>query len=671
MKQLLLLGFVCIFFATESGAQFTRYIVRLKDKGNSSFTLSNPAAYLSLRAIDRRTKYNIALDSTDLPVTPSYVTQIRNVPNVTILNVSKWLNAISIQTSDAAAITTISALPFVQSVGGLAARPGEGGRLITPNKFALEEITTPLPANTGKMGEINGDFFNYGTSSFNEIHLHNGEFLHNIGLRGQGMQIAILDGGFQNYTSLRAFDSINANGQVLSTWDFVARHSSVTEDHQHGMQCLSTIAANIPGQFVGKAPKASFHLFRTEDVASEYPIEEHNWVCGAERADSAGVEIISSSLGYYDFDNAVFNYTYANMDGNTTMAAKGADLAAKKGILVFNSAGNEGGNAWNFLVTPSDGDSVVAVGAVSVSGAVGSFSSYGPSGDGQIKPDVASVGVAALVQTTSNTIGTNNGTSFACPNMAGLGTCLWQGFPEYNNMKILQALKASGSKYTNPDNRIGYGIPNLKLAFTNLLTEFATSTSSTSACTATVSWTSKDVSAMKYEIERKGPGEAVYTKVGEVNAQAGSVLNIRSYQFNNSLNGLNAGTVSYRIRQIVDTATASFTAVYIDTSNTSVAAGCFATGTGNTDPVKEKITIQPNPVNGSTVSLTIETPYAIASMPVHIYDAKGALVWQEKSNKGTGKKTMEINISGLQSGNYYISVYNGKQLLRTAELIRL
>ncbi len=671
MKQLLLLGVLCIFLATESGAQFTRYIVRLKDKGNSSFTLANPSAYLSQRAIDRRTNYNIALDSTDLPVTPSYVTQIRNVPNVTILNVSKWLNAISIQTSDAAAITTISALPFVQSVGGLAARPGDGGRLITPNKFALENIVTPLPASTHRLDGITGDFFNYGTSSYNEIHLHNGEFLHNIGLRGQGMQIAVLDGGFQNYTSLKAFDSINANGQVLSTWDFVARHSSVAEDHQHGMQCLSTIAANIPGQFIGKAPKASFHLFRTEDVSSEYPIEEHNWVCGAERADSAGVEIISSSLGYYDFDNAIFNYTYANMDGNTTMAAKGADLAAKKGILVFNSVGNEGGNAWNVLITPSDGDSVVAVGAVSVSGAVGNFSSYGPSGDGQIKPDVASVGVAAMVQTTSNTIGASNGTSFACPNMAGLGTCLWQGFPEFNNMKIVQAIKAASSKFSNPDNRIGYGIPNMKLAFTNLLTEFATSTASTSACTATVSWSSKDVSAMKYEIERMGPGETVYTKVGEVNAQAGTILNIRSYQFNNSLNGLNAGTVSYRIRQIVDTSTASFTAVYIDTTTTTVAAGCFATGTGNTDPIKERISIQPNPVSGSTLSLVIETPYAITSMPVNIYDARGSLVWQEKTNKGTGKKTMEINIAGLSSGKYYISVYNGKQLLRTVELIRL
>ena len=671
MKKLLLLGFVCMMLGSVSRAQFTRYVVRLKDKGNSSFTLANPAAYLSQRAIDRRTKYSIALDSTDLPVTPSYVTQIRNVPNVTILNVSKWLNSVSIQTSDPAAITTISAFPFVQNVGGLAARPGPGERISTRNKFAAEEITSPVPASSGKLEGITGDFFNYGTSSLAEIHLHNGEFLHNIGMRGQGMQLAVLDGGFQNYTALKAFDSAIANGQILSTWDFVSRNAAVADDHWHGMQCLSTIAANIPGQFIGKAPKASFHLFRTEDVNSEYPIEEHNWVCGAERADSTGADVISSSLGYYDFDNAVFNYTYANMDGNTTMAAKGADLAVKKGLLVFNSVGNEGGNAWNFLVTPSDGDSVIAVGAVTSTGVVGGFSSFGPSGDGQVKPDMASVGVAAMVQTTSNTIGTNNGTSFACPNMAGLGAILWQAFPEYNNMKIAQALKAAGSKFSAPDNRIGYGIPDLKLAFTNLLTEFATSTATTNTCTATLDWTSKDVQAMKYEIERKAPGETVFTKVGDVTPQAGTLLFIHSYQFNNSLAGLNAGTVSYRIRQIVDTAAASFKAVYIDTANTTVPAGCFATGTGNTDPVKEKIIIQPNPVSGSTLSLVVETPYAINEMPVRIYDTKGSLVFSQKSSKGSGKKTIELTISQLQAGKYYISVYNGQKLLGTAELIKL
>lgn len=671
MKKFLLLGFVFVWTAWDGQAQYTRFIVKLRDKGNSGFSLANPAAYLSPRALDKRTRYSIAIDSADLPVTPSYITQIRNIPNVTILNVSKWLNAVSIQTTDPNAITAINALPFVQSVSGLAAKTAVNERVSTRNKFTVEEEQVPFPLLTQRGEGLTGDYFNYGSGSYNEIHLHNGEFLHNIGMRGQGMQVAMLDGGFFNYTSLKAFDSANANGQILGTWDFVAREASVTEDHPHGMQCLSTIVGNIPGQFIGKAPKASFYLFRTEDVATEYPIEEHNWVCGAERADSAGADIISSSLGYYDFDDAAFNYTYSQMDGNTTIAAKGADMAAKKGLLVFNSAGNEGGNAWHFLVTPSDGDSVVAVGAVATSGAVGGFSSYGPSGDGQVKPDLASVGVAALVQNTGNTISAANGTSFACPNMAGLGTCLWQAFPEYNNMKILQALKQSASKYATPDDRIGYGIPNMKLAFTNLLTEYASSNATVNSCTATLSWTSKDVQAMKYEIERMAPGETSYSKVGELSPQAGNILTIHNYQFTNSLAGLNAGTVSYRVRQVVDTAAASLTAVYIDTANATVAAGCFATGTGNTDPLKEKITLLPNPAGGSTVSLVIETSYAIADMPVRVYDAKGSLVLQQENTKGSGRKTIELPISGLAAGNYYISVFNGQKLLGTSALIKL
>ena len=671
MKKLLLPFVVALTFVTESQAQFTRYIVKLKDKGNNPFTLAAPANYLSQRAIDRRTRYGIAIDSTDLPVTPSYVAQIGNVPNVTILNVSKWLNAVSIQTSDANAITAINAFPFVKSVGGLAARNTGDEPGPVRNKFIIEETITPLPAQEERTEQLTGDFFNYGTSSFNEIHLHNGEFLHNIGLRGQGMHIAILDGGFFNYTSLKAFDSANTNSQIVSTWDFVSRNATVTDDHPHGMQCLSTIAANIPGQFVGKAPKASFHLFRTEEVATEYPIEEHNWVCGAERADSAGSDIISSSLGYYDFDNAVFNYTYSNMDGNTTMAVTGADLAAKKGLIVFNSAGNEGGNAWHYLVTPSDGDSVVAVGAVNTSGVVGNFSSFGPSADGQVKPDVASIGVAALVQTSSNTVGSANGTSFACPNMAGLGTCLWQGFPEYNNMKIIQALKNAGSKFTTPDDRIGYGIPDMRLAFTNLLTEYATSSASANACNATVNWSSKDVATMKYEIERKAPGETVYTKVGDVNPQAGTIVANRSYVFNNPLVNVNAGTISYRIRQIVDTSAANFTAVYIDTAEVVISAGCFTTGTGNPDPNKVLVMVQPNPVSSSIVTLVVETPYAVPNMPVLVYDAKGSLVMQLKDSKLSGKKTIELSISRLSAGNYYITVLDGQKNIGTAELIKL
>ena len=268
---------------------------------------------------------------------------------------------------------------------------------------------------------------------------------------------------------------------------------------------------------------------------------KNNWVCGAERSDSLWSDVISSSLGYYDFDNATFNYMYTDMNGNTTISAIGADLAAKKGMLVFNAVGNEGDGAWHFLITPSDGDSVVAVGAVNAAGVVGGFSSYGPSSDRQIKPDMASVGVNALIQSTANTVGTGSGTSFACPNMAGLGTCLWQGFPEYNNMKIITALRQAGHKAGNPDDRVGYGIPNMKLAFAKLLIDYATSSSTVTGCRIGISWNSKDMDAMRYEVERKAPGETVYTKIADVNAQAGSILANRTYQYNNDLTSGSSG----------------------------------------------------------------------------------------------------------------------------------
>lgn len=671
MKKCLLLFLLSAIIVSESEAQFTRYLVRFKNKGGTTGTFANPLAYLSQRAIDRRTRYGIAIDSTDLPVSATYVNQVRAVANVTVLNISKWQNAVSIQTSDANAITTINGFAFVQSVSGIAGRDG-GIEPVGKNKFQLEEDQRPLPLqqNTGR---LTADYFNYGTGSYNEIHLHNGEFLHNIGLRGQGMVVAVLDGGFLNYTTLDAMDSIIANGQVLSTWDFVARHASVVEDNAHGMQCLSTIAANIPGQFIGKAPKANFHLFRTEDVATEYPIEEHNWVCGAERADSAGSDIISSSLGYADqMSNASLDHTYAEMNGNTTMIAIGADLAAKKGLLIFNANGNEGGNSWHFLISPADGDSVVAIGAVNAAGVVGGFSSYGPSSDGQIKPDIASVGVSAMIQGTGNTVVTGNGTSFACPNMAGLGTCLWQGFPEYNNMKILKAMQLAGTRASNPDDRVGYGIPNMKTAFAILLAEWATSNASVTACNATINWTSKDVSAMRYIIERKLPGEVNYSAVGQVSPATGnSLLAVHSYQFNNAIISATPGTVSYRIGQVIDTAAASLTVAYIDTANVTISSGCFATGTGNVDPNKVAVTVQPNPVSGSTATLTVETPYAVTNMPIGIYDGKGRLVMQLNSSKGTGKKTFDLNIQRLAAGKYYIKVLNGVKTIGTAELLKL
>lgn len=664
MKKKLLFLSLVIGLCNSSQAQFTRYQVKLKNKGGTPHTIANPSTYLSQRAIDRRTKYGIAIDSTDLPVSPSYITQIANTPNVTILNISKWQNAISIQVSNQSAITTINAFPFVESVGGIAARFGENGRNELRNKFELEENITPVDFSQ-RTEQLTADYFNYGTNSFNEIHLHNGEFLHNIGLRGQGMQIGMLDNGYNNYTVLDAFDSVRIQNQVLGTWDFVNKEANVINDGSHGMNCFSTIAANIPGQFIGKAPKASFWLYKTEDDNGEYPIEEFNWVCGVERADSSGADIISSSVGYYDFDNASFNHIYADMNGNTTIAAKGADMAAKKGLLVFNSIGNEGNNAWKFLITPSDADSIVAVGAVSSSGVVGNFSSYGPSSDGQIKPDMSSVGVSAMIQTNSNTIGFSNGTSFACPNMAGLGTCLWQGFPEYNNMRIIRELQKASSKFSTPDDRVGYGIPNMKLAFSNLLIDYATSTSTIANCNITISWSSKDIAAMKYEVERKGPAESVYTKVGTVNPQAGTTLTNRNYQFINNVTGLTIGNYSYRIRQIIDTAAASFTAVYIDTTNINSPTNCVIVIPP--EPFKELITVQPNPVSNKTLTIVVETPYAINNMPIIIYDSKGSMVLQLQDSKTVGRKTIEIPMGKFAPGIYYIRFYNEKEVLGTVE----
>jgi hypothetical protein len=285
------------------------------------------------------------------------------------------------------------------------------------------------------------------------------------------MTVAVFDAGFLGYLTNSGFDSIRNNNRIAGTWDFVKNESSVNEDHVHGMWCFSIMAANKPGQMVGTAPDATYYLFRTEDAASEYPIEEQNWAAAAEMADSLGVDLISSSLGYTEFDNSTFDYEYADMNGDNTIITRAADFAAKKGMIVTNSVGNYGGNAWKYLVAPSDGDSVLAVGATNASGQIASFSSYGPSADGRVKPDVVSVGWNTFIINTSGNVAQGNGTSFSNPNIAGLITCLWQAFPDFNNIEILNAVKQSANKYATPDERFGYGIPNMKKAFELLLNE--------------------------------------------------------------------------------------------------------------------------------------------------------------------------------------------------------
>jgi hypothetical protein len=460
-KSILLSGLLLICYAAE--AQYSRHIIRLANKQGTTHSLSNPTSFLSSKAINRRTKYNIDIDSTDLPVSAAYLDSIRKAGTVVILSTSRWLNQVLIRTTDANALLKINSFPFVKKTEPIAERATFP--VNAEDKFEDEKITVSQQRMSTK---VTGDLIDYG-SSYKQIHIHEGEYLHNSGFQGQGITIAVLDAGYRNYSTISAFDSLRKNNQILGQYDFVNNETSVNEDNAHGLYCFSIMAANIPGQYVGSAPKASYYLFRTEDEFSEFPVEEHNWVVAAEQADSLGADMISSSLGYSLFDDPAFHHSYADMNGNTTIVTRGADLAARKGMLVCNSAGNSGNDAWKYIIAPADGDSVLAVGAVDANGTIAEFSSYGPSSDGQVKPDVASVGAGTYVIATNGAVAQGDGTSFSNPNMAGLIACLWQAFPEFSNMQIIDAVKRSASKYSNPDDRVGYGIPNMRLAYQLLL----------------------------------------------------------------------------------------------------------------------------------------------------------------------------------------------------------
>ena len=461
MKKIHFLVVVLFFAPIHSHAQFSRYIIKFKDKAGTPFSISDPSKFLSAKAIQRRQKQHISIEETDLPLNANYIDSVRLAGSVIILDQSKWLNQVCIETTDVTALDKINNFSFVIASQPLM-RPVN---IQSPGNNKFNEEATGATAISGS-NNID-DFYTYGNAN-GQIHIHEGEYLHNKGFHGEGMLMAILDAGFFHYLSLPAFDSVRNNGQVKETYDFVKNETSVDEDHAHGMQCFSIIAGNIPGQLVGSCPKASYFLYRTEDVSSESPVEEQYWVAAAERADSIGVDVITTSLGYSTFDNPVFNHNYADMNGNTTLIANAADLAAKKGILVLVAAGNEGNKTWHFIITPADADSVLTVGAVDASGTPAAFSSYGPTRDGRIKPAVASVGVATALSSPVGAISAGNGTSFATPNLAGLVTCLWQAFPEFSNMDIIQAVERSSSIYNNPDDRIGYGIPNFRIAYEDL-----------------------------------------------------------------------------------------------------------------------------------------------------------------------------------------------------------
>lgn len=458
---------ILIFLISQELYSQNRYAVMLTDKNNSTYSLSNPSAYLSPRAINRRLQFGIAIDSSDLPVNATYLTAIQNTGAV-ILNTSRWLNEVTVDVSaNPSALATINALPFVKQTK-LASRNSNK----TSSKYSFEmESLMQRQSQTQKVASSTA-YYNYG-NALNQIQMLHGDKLHDLGFRGDGRIIAMLDAGFYRVDSMTAFDSLRAHNRIIATYDFVDHNSNVYDDHTHGSMCFSIIGANDPGNIVGTAPEASFLLYRSEDAATEKLIEEYNWATAAEAADSAGADIISSSLGYTRFDDSTMNHTYNDMDGRTAPISIAANIASRKGIVVVSSAGNEGNGQWHYISAPADADSILTIGAVDAAGAYASFSGTGPSADGRIKPTVVAQGQGTFVSDPySNTVFSGNGTSFSCPVIAGLVASLWQAIPSASNMQIINAIVQSASQYSNPDSLLGYGIPNFDSARNALLAVF-------------------------------------------------------------------------------------------------------------------------------------------------------------------------------------------------------
>lgn len=456
-KNIILVA-VILCTCIEAKAQ-DRYVVQLKDKNNSPFSFSNPGAYLSQRSITRRLNQNIAIDSMDLPVNPTYISAISNL-GATILNYSKWLNTVTIQTNSPQILSDVQALPFVNSVNNV-------GRVANINlsdnenrRFKGSEVFTKI--NHALASKASS--FSYGPA-FHQINMLNAINLHDAGFSGNGMMIAVLDAGFWRTDSLVVLDSLFAQNRIVATHDFVLNNDFVFDFHSHGTSCLSIMAANVPGVMVGTAPHAQYILCRTEDGSTENIIEEYNWAAGAEYADSIGADVFSTSLGYTLFDNPAHNHSYASLDGNTAPMTIAADIAASRGIVVINSAGNEGNSSWNYISVPADANNILAVGAVDSLMQYASFSGNGPTPDGRVKPDVCALGQGTyVVSPWDGSVVPGNGTSFSGPVIAGLAACLWQVHNGHTSNEITNAIKQSATQYATPDTLLGYGIPNFSQA---------------------------------------------------------------------------------------------------------------------------------------------------------------------------------------------------------------
>ena len=431
---------------TAQAQRSYKYRVYFTDKNLTTYSLSQPEEFLSSRALERRRHQGIAVDSTDLPVCKKYVNALVNQGGKCILT-SKWNNTALIETPDEATAERFLTNQFVHAVRQVWVKPDTIFKKEVDRKKLVQNKWT-----------YQTDF--YGVAA-DQIRLHQGEKLHEKGFKGKGMQVAVIDAGYLNVDLIKLFKKV----EILGTRDFVNPQSDIYAEHYHGLKVLSCMAANRPKVMVGTAPEASYWLLRSEDNDTEQLSEEDYWSAAIEFADSVGVDVVNSSLGYYEFDCKEDNYRYRDLDGKQAMISKSANMAAEKGMLVVCSAGNSGSGSWKKITPPADAENVLAVGAVNTAGLNADFSSVGNTADGRIKPDIMAVGFLAAVAGDNGSTAIGHGTSFAAPIFCGLATCLWQACPWLTVKELIEIIRQSGDRSDAPDNIFGYGIPNIWKAY--------------------------------------------------------------------------------------------------------------------------------------------------------------------------------------------------------------
>lgn len=451
--------FYLLFFLFSASAAFSQEDawVYFNAKPNSQTYFDAPLQMLSQRALDRRTNQNIALDSKDIPVEPSYINQVKAISGITVLAKSKWLNALHLRGSQAA-INSLQTLVFVSKVDFANKTLNQTGKKVQAAK--IKAVNKKLET------QIN---YAYGSSA-NQIQMLNGQLLHQQNYTGTGKIIAVLDDGFLGVNTVQPFQKLRDNNQILGGYNYVSRNPNFYAGGSHGTMVLSSMGGYKENALVGTAPDASYYLFITEDGPTENPVEESLWVEAAEKADSLGVDVINTSLGYFgEHDNPAYDHTYSEMDGKTTFISRGAEIAFSRGMIVVASAGNSNNNPETdpHIGAPADAVSVIAVGAVTSSETLASFSSIGPSFDGRVKPDVMAQGKAAVLSDPAGNIVTRDGTSFSSPIMAGMIACLWQAHPTKTNVEIRKMVLESADRFTTPSTQYGYGIPDFGLALGN------------------------------------------------------------------------------------------------------------------------------------------------------------------------------------------------------------